>query len=114
MEQHSDEVVRTEDVIGKTVLSPIHEKLGQIEEIVLDKVSGQARYVVLSFGGFLGLGDKWFAIPWKAISYDLDEDAFILSIAKEKLDNAPGFDKNHWPNMASEDFSQTINKYYNP
>nr|MBA2656348.1 PRC-barrel domain-containing protein [Tatlockia sp.] len=56
MDNHSDSIVRTEDVIGKEVKSVKLENLGEIEEIVLDKVSGQARYVVLSFGGFMGLG----------------------------------------------------------
>lgn len=112
MEQHSNQVVKTCDVIGKTVVSHTNEKLGSVEEIVLDKVSGETKYVVLSFGGFLGLGDKLYALPWKSISYDLNEDAFKLSIDKERLKVAPGFDKDNWPNFADPKFNSTISNFY--
>lgn len=99
MDKHSEEVVKAyDDVIGKKVLSPQGENLGKIEEVVLDKVEGNVRYVALSFGGILGLGDKLFALPWKAITYNKEEEAFILNIDKSRLESAEGFDKNSWPN----------------
>ncbi|WP_454783555.1 PRC-barrel domain-containing protein [Legionella sp. WA2022007384] len=105
-------IVRTEDVKGKDVKSPELESLGEIEEIVLDKFTGEARYVVLSFGGFLGLGEKYFAFPWKSISYNPDEECFILNINKSKLKKEYGFDKDHWPDMAT--WPKTIDAYYDP
>src|SRR5690348_9823020 len=91
----SPSVVKTKEVIGVSVKNAQNESLGKIEEIILDKLSGNVRYVVLSFGGVLGMGDKLFALPWNAIHYDEDLDSFILNIDKEKLKNAPGFDKNN-------------------
>lgn len=110
MENHSDSIVRTEDVISKDVKSPSLEDLGEIKEIVLDKVTGQARYVVLSFGGFLGLGESYYAFPWKSISYNKAEEAFILNVDKSKLKREYGFDKDHWPDMSQ--WGNTVDNYY--
>lgn len=112
MENRSSQVVRAGEIIGKSVLSYTNEKLGSIEEVVLDKLNGQAKYVVLSFGGFLGLGDKLHALPWKSISYDAGEDAFRLGVDKEKLKIAPGFDKSAWPNFADPAFTQPLSDFY--
>lgn len=103
-------IVRTEDVIGKEVKSPNLESLGEVEEIVLDKNTGQTRYVVLSFGGFLGFGEDYFAFPWKSISYNKAEECFILNVDKSKLKQEYGFDKDNWPNMAN--WPNTIDTYY--
>ena len=112
MNEHSNNVVKTADVIGKTVYNNKAEKLGKIEEIVLDKTSGKARYVVLSFDTFMGFGGKYFAFPWQAISYDPEQKGFILNVEKEKLDDKQGFDKNHWPDMAQSEWQNKITGYY--
>ena len=105
-------LVRTEEFIGVKVKNLLREDLGKIEDVVLDKLNGQACYVVLSFGGILGLGDKLFALPWKALRYDANEKCFTLDVEKDKLKNAPGFDKDNWPNMADTAWSDKINTYY--
>lgn len=110
MEYQTGSIVRTEDVIGKEVKSPNLESLGEVEEIVLDKTTGQTRYVVLSFGGFLGFGEDYFAFPWKSISYNKAEECFILNVDKSKLKQEYGFDKDHWPDMAN--WPNTIDSYY--
>jgi hypothetical protein len=110
MKKHSDNVVRTADVIGVGVKSPDMEDLGEIKEIVLDKVNGQTRYVVLAFGGFLGLGEDYFAFPWKSIHYDKNEECFILNVDKSKLKKEHGFSKDHWPDMSQ--WASTIDDYY--
>lgn len=112
MKEHSENVVKTDDIIGKSVYGRDKEKLGKIEEIVLDKISGQARYVVLSFDTFMGFGGKYFAFPWKAISYDKDKEGFMLSVVKEKLEASQGFDKDNWPDMAQESWQTKIGGYY--
>ncbi len=110
MKEHSTNVVKSDEVIGVAVKNIAKENLGKIEEIVLDKVSGQVRYVVLSFGGILGMGDKYFAFPWKSISYSKEDECFILSIDKAKLKKEHGFDKDHWPDMAQ--WPETVDAYY--
>lgn len=108
----SSDLVKTNEVINVTVKNDKLEKLGKIEEIILDKVNGQVRYVVLSFGGILGIGDKFFALPWSMFHYNKNEECFILNIEKEKLAKAPGFDKSHWPNMSLHTWEESIFKYY--
>jgi hypothetical protein len=109
---NSKSIVKTKGVIGVNVKNPALEDLGQVEEIMLDKREGTVRYVVLSFGGFLGMGDKLFAIPWNAFHFDPAEDCFILNVDKEKLKNAPGFDKDHWPNTTDRLWEESIFKFY--
>lgn len=106
-------VVKAKDqVLDVDVKNRAKENLGTIEEIVLDKQSGLVAYVVLGAGGLLGIGEKYFALPWNSISYDPDEESFILNVDKEKLKNAPGFDKNHWPDMSDKQWGATIYQYY--
>ena len=71
------------------------------------------RIPVLSFGGFLGMGAKYFAIPWSALTLDTAEKRFILGVSKDRLENAPGFDKDHWPSMADRTWATQIHEYYN-
>jgi len=79
---------------------------------MLDVSSGRIAYAVLSFGTFLGMGGKLFAIPWSALTLDAAEQRFILDVPRERLEAAPGFDKDHWPSMADETWANRIHKYY--
>jgi sporulation protein YlmC with PRC-barrel domain len=88
------------------------EDLGKIEEIMIDLDRGRVAYVVLSFGGFLGMGDKLFAIPWQAFSVDTTQKKLVLNADKELLEKAPGFDKNNWPDMADLALGSTLYGYY--
>lgn len=98
-------------MIGDDVTNPAGEDLGNIEEIMLDVNSGRIAYAVLSFGGILGLGDKLFAIPWGALALDPEEHAFILDMSKETLENAPGFDKDDWPETLDGDDAWLVEVY---
>jgi uncharacterized protein YjbJ (UPF0337 family)/sporulation protein YlmC with PRC-barrel domain len=97
---------------GYRVVNPVGEDLGKIEDIVVDIESGHIAYAVLSFGGFLGFGNKLFAIPWEALKLSSHNDTFILHENKEVLENAPGFDKDHWPEMADRQWGAGIYNYY--
>jgi sporulation protein YlmC with PRC-barrel domain len=104
---------RASKLIGADVENAQGEDLGQIEDIVLDPKEGSVAYAVLSFGGFLGLGEKYFAIPWSALTAKAEEDdTLILNVDKEKLKNAPGFEKNNWPNMADRTWGKEIHSFY--
>ena len=105
-------IVKASEVTGVKVKNLADEHLGEINEIVIDKTSGKVNYAVLDFGGFLGFGNKFFAVPWVVLSYSAADDCFILNVDKDHLKNAPGFDKDHWPNFAAPDFISTINDYY--
>ncbi|SOD22404.1 PRC-barrel domain-containing protein [Nitrosomonas ureae] len=99
-------------LLGNDVYNLQDEDLGDIKEIMLDMNTGEVSYAVLSFGGFLGMGDKLFAVPWSALKLDTANKRFTLDANKEKLESAPGFDKDHWPNMADSSWQQTVNSYY--
>ncbi|GGI93594.1 hypothetical protein GCM10007966_22750 [Legionella impletisoli] len=105
-------LVKANEVVGVEVRNHHDEDLGKVEALMLDKITGQVQYVVLSFGGFLGMGDKLFAMPWDIFSYDDDEDCFRINVDKEKLKNSPGFDKDHWPDMANKAWGDKIHNYY--
>lgn len=102
----------SEDVIGKKVVNLAGEDSGEIKEVVIDATAGRVTYAILAFGGFLGLGDKLFAVPWGRLNYDRTKDAFVMKVNKELLKNAPGFDKNNWPDMSDPTRLSEIYKYY--
>jgi sporulation protein YlmC with PRC-barrel domain len=103
---------RASQIIGEKVVNGEREDLGKIEDVVLDMNDNRIAYAVLSFGGFLGMGDKYFAIPWTAFEHDLDDECFILDIPRDRLQNAPGFPKDRWPDLAMEPFGTEIQEYY--
>jgi sporulation protein YlmC with PRC-barrel domain len=90
------------------------EDLGKIEELMIDLQSGNIGYAVLSFGGFMGMGDKLFAIPWQALTLRPQEHAFLLDIPKDVLEKAEGFEKDKWP-LKRDELSRTYTYYgYQP
>jgi len=99
-------------LIGNDVYNHKGEDLGGIKEIMLDMRSGKVGYAVLSFGGFLGMGEKLFAVPWYALSLDTKNKRFTLNVEKERLKDAPGFDKDKWPNMADQSWEKAIHAFY--
>ena len=98
---------------GDSVVNPAGEDVGRIEAIMLDITSGRIAYAVLSFGGFLGMGKKLFALPWGALTPDAVAKRFILDASKETLENAGGFDQDHWPTMADPAWATRLHSYYN-
>jgi sporulation protein YlmC with PRC-barrel domain len=105
-------ILAADTVTGDKVVNRQKESLGTIEHLMIDVENGRVAYAVLSFGGFLGMGDKLFAIPWRALMVDTDDEQFILDIDKKLLERAPGFDKAHWPNMADRTWGAEVSKYY--
>lgn len=107
------DVMAAETLQGDDVVNLQGDKLGTIEDIMLDVGSGRVAYAVLSFGGLLGIGDKLFAVPWSALTLDADRKCFVLDVPKERLQGAPGFDKDHWPSMADQSWASQVYSYYN-
>jgi sporulation protein YlmC with PRC-barrel domain len=97
---------------GDKVVNLQDEDLGKIEDLMIDLERGRIAYAVLSFGGFLGMGDKLFAIPWDALTVDTGNKRLVLNVDKELLKRAPGFDKNHWPDMTDPAWGAELYGYY--
>jgi len=103
---------KSSDLIGKKVMNASNEDLGKIEDIVVDAGSGRILYGVLSFGGFMGMGDKLFAIPWSSLELPTDAKHYVLNVSKDRLKTAEGFDKSQWPNFADESWTTKTYTYY--
>jgi hypothetical protein len=107
-------LIRGNTFIGANVQNPQEQNLGDIKDVVIDRASGRIAYAVVSFGGFLGMGEKLFAVPWGAFAQPkADKDTFVLDVDKERLKNAPGFDAHNWPQMASREWVTSLYSYYN-
>lgn len=98
-------------IAGDKVYNTIDEKLGEIKDLMINVHSGKIEYVIIEFGGFLGMGEKYFAVPYKALELDTSRHAFILDQKREMLENAPGFDKDHWPETNAHNMEST-NAYW--
>ena len=105
-------VLSASTMIGDPVHNSADEKLGHIEELMIDVEFGRVAYAVLSFGGFLGMGEKLFAIPWPALRLDAEGKRFLLDIDQETLKEAPGFDKDDWPEVSDRSWGTDIYVYY--
>lgn len=120
--EQSPNVMRMSELIGLNVRNKANEELGEIEDVVVDLKSGQIRYAAVSMGGFLGIGDKLFAVPFKAISFqthrddgvlvDSTERVAVVDVTKDSLENARGFDQDNWPNMVDRRWQQSNDRPY--
>ncbi len=111
----SSPFLRASKIIGARVRNSQGENLGDIKDVVLDTEAGQIVYAVVSFGGFLGVGDKLFAVPWKTLRQeggDSESGDYVLNVDKEMLKNAPGFDEDTWPDMANRSWQDDVYRYY--
>ena len=97
---------------GDDVKNHQDETLGEIEEIMLDVPHGRIAYAVMSVGGFLGMGERLLAIPWSALRLDPANKCFRLDADKARVESAPGFDKDRWPDMAQEQWANQVHSYY--
>jgi sporulation protein YlmC with PRC-barrel domain len=85
---------------GCAVENSAGETLGKVEDLILDEETGRVAYLLLSLGGFLGIGSKFFVFPWAAVHHDRRERRIIVDVDRESLRNAPGFDRETWPDLS--------------
>lgn len=104
-------VIAASKVNGTSVYNPAGEKLGNVYDVMLNKVSGKAEYAVLSFGGFLGIGDKYHPLPWNQLKYDLGQGGYVVNIDRSRLEGAPAYaasEMSAWDDTRGRD----IDAYY--
>jgi sporulation protein YlmC with PRC-barrel domain len=106
------QMLTSDDLQHRPVYNNVGDRIGRIEDFMLDMQSGCVAYSVLSFGGFMGIGDKLFAIPWKTMTFDQNREQWQLNVTREQLERAPGFDKNNWPDMTSDQYRNNIEQYW--
>ena len=112
MADSRNDLIASDRVEGTAVYNREGEHLGKIDNFMVEKRSGQVRYAVLSFGGFLGMGDKYFAVPFNQFSVDRENKRMVLNVDKERLKDAPGFDKDDWPDFADPRFRDSVSNFY--
>ncbi|MET0216978.1 MAG: PRC-barrel domain-containing protein [Burkholderiales bacterium] len=105
-------VIATDTLKGDDVVNTAGDKLGTLDDIILDVPGGRIAYAVLSTVGFLDTGDKLLAIPWRALTLDPESKCFILDVSKERFERAPKFDKDHWPAIADKAWAREVHTYY--
>jgi sporulation protein YlmC with PRC-barrel domain len=110
--KQSDRNVRASKIIGKNVENAQGENLGEIKDLIVDIGGQRVHYAVLSFGGALGLGDKLFAYPISTFKTRADGDKLVLNVDKDKLKNAPGFDKDKWPDWTDNRYRSDVDRYF--
>jgi hypothetical protein len=97
---------------GDAVVNPRGDDLGRLGHVMIDVRSGCVAYGVLARGGVFGIGEKLFAVPWDAFTLDATRQCFVLDVWRERLDAAPGFDRDHWPEMADPAWARQVRAYY--
>ncbi|MCF8709663.1 PRC-barrel domain-containing protein [Rhizorhapis sp. SPR117] len=105
------DLIASDRVEGTAVYNRAGERLGKVENFMVDKVSGTARYAVLSFGGFLGMGKEHYPLPWNLLTYDSDQDGYVVDLDKSTLEGAPRYDGQSEPRFDS-DYGRGIYSYY--
>jgi sporulation protein YlmC with PRC-barrel domain len=105
-------VLTAHGIIGDDVVNAAGEHMGDIKDLMIDVTKGSIVYAVLDFGGFLGIGSKYFAVPWQSFTVDEDNKRLVLNVSKERLEKSPGFDKDHWPMSNDAAFYASVNQYY--
>ena len=107
----SHDVISSDRVEGTSVYNGTGEKLGSIDDLMIDKRSGEVRYAVLEFGGFLGMGTDRYPLPWNMLKYDVEKDGYVVPLDKAKLERAPRYDESDVPAYTS-DYGRRVNSYY--
>ena len=99
-------------IIGDGVENMSEEKLGKIDDLMVNLNTGHIEYAILDFGSFLGIGGKLFAIPFSELKVEPNRKIFVLNRDKEYLKNIPGFDKDHWPDTNDHRYFNEVNTYW--
>jgi len=110
-EKETHSLIAADKVEGTTVYDTQGEKIGSIHRIMIDKLTGRVDYAVLSFGGFLGVGERYHPLPWRMLAYDEALEGYVVNLSKERLDNAPSYAEHE---LAWHDprFGTTVTDYY--
>ena len=104
-------VISSSRVNGTPVYNPAGEKLGSIDSLMIDKLSGKVRYAVMEFGGFLGIGTDRYPLPWETLKYDTGMQGYVVSLAKDKLLDAPRYAQDTAPEYTDE-YGRRVYDYY--
>jgi hypothetical protein len=108
----TDRLIASDKVEGTAVYNRAGERLGEVHNFMVDKYSGRVAYAVMSFGGFLGIGEKYHPLPWKVLTYDTEMGGYVVDLDEETLRGAPSFAGDEVPDWGRRDWDTRIHDYY--
>jgi len=108
----SNTLIEASKVQGTAVYNPHGERLGNIDDVMIDKRSGQAAYAIMSFGGLLGLGADYYPIPWAKLKYDSQVGGYVVDIEPRVLQGAPAFAAGAQPRWGDQTYEEGLHRYY--
>lgn len=111
-ESETFDLISADKVEGTAVYGPGDENLGSIHKLMIDKMSGRVSYAVMSFGGFLGLGEEYHPLPWEVLDYDTDIGGYRVNLTREQLEGAPRYAASDEPDWADPTYGREVHDYY--
>jgi PRC-barrel domain len=105
-------LISSDKVEGTAVYNRQGEKLGSIHSVMIDKVSGKVAYAVMSFGGFLGIGDRYHPLPWSVLTYDTGQGGYAVDLDRSMLEGAPSYSASEMPDWSDPEWSRKVQDYY--
>jgi hypothetical protein len=105
-------LISSDKVEGTAVYNREGEKLGSIHSLMIDKTSGKVAYAIMSFGGFLGMGDRYHPLPWSVLDYETSQGGYVVDLDRSKLEGAPTYSTSETPNWSDRRWGQQVHDYY--
>ena len=110
----TDRLISSEKVEGTAVYDRRGERLGTVHHVMIDKYTGQVAYAVMSFGGFLGIGESYHPLPWKMLTYDIRLGGYVVDLDRSRLEGAPHYTSRDMPDWSDRSYTSRIDKYWMP
>jgi PRC-barrel domain protein len=110
----TDRLISSEKVEGTAVYDRQGERLGTVHHLMIDKYTGQVAYSVMSFGGFLGIGESYHPLPWKMLTYDIRLGGYLVDLDRRRLEGAPSYTSRQIPNWSDRSYTERIDRYWMP
>jgi PRC-barrel domain len=108
----TDRLIAADKVEGTAVYNRMSERLGTVHNVMIDKYTGQVAYAVMSFGGFLGMGESYHPLPWRVLTYDTRQGGYVVDLDRSRLEGAPSFTTSNMPTWSDESYRRRIDEYY--
>jgi sporulation protein YlmC with PRC-barrel domain len=111
--RETETLIASDKVEGMPVFRPSGERIGTIARVMIDKLTGKVAYAVMSFGGFMGIGEDYYPLPWSLLKYDANLDGYAVDLREDQLKGAPKYSKDESWDWANRRRGKNIHDYYN-
>ena len=108
----TDRLIYSDKVENTPVYNPKGERLGKVHHLMIDKYTGQVAYAVMSFGGFLGIGENYYPLPWEMLTYDTRFGGYVVDLDRSRLEKAPSYSSTDAPDWSDRSYSNRIDEYW--